>query len=177
MNDSKISVRYARALFESARENDLLDEVREDMELVQKICLIPEFNYLINSPIIKMSQKLNVVDKIIGGKVQPLSLSLLYLVFKNGRELFISAISRNYIAQYKKFKGIKSATFTSAVSISDTMQSKVEKIIQKALNSPIELKAVKNKELIGGFVIQIDDQQYDASVANNLKKLKKQLLN
>ena len=177
MNDSKISVRYAKALFESAREKEVLDKVREDMEEVQNIFLIPEFQYLILTPVMKDIQKRNVLDKILGESLHPLTLSLLNMVFSNGRELFIQAIARNFIGLYKKNKGIKSATFTSAAPISEAMQAKVKKIIQKAVNSTIELEVEENKELIGGFVIRIDDQQYDASVANSLKEVKKQLLN
>ena len=29
---------------------------------------------------------------------------------------------------------------------------------------------------VGGFVLKIEDQQYDSSVASNLKRMKKQLL-
>jgi F-type H+-transporting ATPase subunit delta len=177
MNDSKISVRYAKALFESAKDKDLLDEVRADMEVVQEICGIPEFNDMLANPVMKESQKYGVLDKVLGKRVQPLTMSLLNLVFHNGRELFIPAIARNYINQYKKHKGIISATFTSAVPISASMHAKVEKIVRKALNTPIELKTEENEDLIGGFVIRIDDQQYDASVANSLKELKKELLN
>jgi F-type H+-transporting ATPase subunit delta len=45
------------------------------------------------------------------------------------------------------------------------------------MNTSVELKVEENKELIGGFVIRIDDKQYDASVASSLKEVKKQLLN
>ena len=177
MNDSKISVRYAKALFESAKEKDVLDKVREDMEDVQKICLIPEFQYLIETPVMKESQKRDVLDTILGKSLHPLTISLLNMVFSNGRELFIQAIARNFIDLYKKNKGIKSATFISAAPVSEAMHAKVKKIIQKVVNSPVELKVEDNEELIGGFVIRIDNQQYDASVANSLKEVKKELLN
>jgi F-type H+-transporting ATPase subunit delta len=113
MNDSKISVRYAKALFESAKEKDLLDEVSADMVEVQGIYMIPEFNDMLVNPVMKESQKYSVLDKVLGKKVQALTMSLLNLVFENGRELFIAAIARNYIDHYKKHKGIISATFTS----------------------------------------------------------------
>ncbi len=176
MNDSKISVRYAKALFESAEEQNVLDTVRTDMEEVQKVSVLPGFKHLIINPVIKESQKCAVIDEIFKGKVHPLTLSLLNLIFRNGRELFLSGIARNFLSLYKKHKGIKSALLTSAVPVSEQFREKVEKIIQKAVNSKVELRTESNSDLIGGFIIRIDDQQYDASVSNSLKKMKKQLL-
>jgi F-type H+-transporting ATPase subunit delta len=177
MNESKISVRYAKALFESAKEKGLLDEVRKDILEVQVVSQIPEFNNMLTNPVIRESQKKSVLHSIFKNKIQALSLSLLDLVFKNGRESYIPGITRNFMDLYRKHKGIRSAVFTSARPVSDIIRKRVEDIIHKTLNAPIELKTQSDEELIGGFVIRLDDRQYDASVANSLKKIKKQLLN
>lgn len=176
MNDSKISVRYAKALFESASEKRVLDEVRRDMEDIQKICRLPEFQYLVSTPVMKESQKCDVIDSIFSKSIHPLSLSLLTLVFQNGRELFIEAIARNYVGFYKKSKGITTATFTTATVMPDSMHLQVKKIIEEALKSPVELKTEQKEDLIGGFLIRLDNQQYDASVSSSLKNVRKQLL-
>ena len=42
MNDSKISVRYSRALFQLAVEKNLLDSVNQDMIFISEICKTPE---------------------------------------------------------------------------------------------------------------------------------------
>jgi F-type H+-transporting ATPase subunit delta len=177
MNDSKISVRYAKALFESAKEENILDQVRKDMEDVRSIATLPDFLYLLLSPIIKESQKCAAIDAMFKEGFHPKSLALLNMVVKNGRELYIPAIARNYIDQYKKFTGVRTATFSSASSVDEKVKKEIEVIIKKALNTSVELKTTINKDLIGGFIIRVDDLQYDASVASNLKKIKKQLLN
>lgn len=177
MNDSKISVRYARALFGSAKEKNVLDQVRSDMNQVLTICDVSEFQYLLITPLIKESQKRDILNQLLKGKVQEISLALLELVFKNGREQFIPAIARNFQELYKEHKGIQSAVLTSAFSLSQGMQEEIRDIIHTSLNAPIELEVKEDDDLIGGFVIRIEDKQYDASVANSLKKVKKQLLN
>lgn len=177
MNDSQISVRYAKALFQSARENKVLDEVRNDMEQVYQICDIPEFQYLLENPVLKESQKCSVLESILKKDVHPLSLSLLELTVKNGRDQYIPAIARFFIDLYKKHKGIKTASIVSAYPLPDDLRNKIKKMIETTLESPVELSMEVDEELIGGFVINIDQQQYDASVQNSLKKVKKQLLN
>lgn len=177
MNDSKISVRYARALFESAKEHQLLDQVKGDMLQVIGICDIPEFQYLLVTPVMKESQKCGIIDTMLKGKVEKITLGLIDLIFKNGREQFIPAISRNFLDMYKEHEGIKSAVLTSAHSLSEKTRKEIVAIIQKSLDAPIELEVNENPDLIGGFVIRIEDRQYDASVASSLQKVKKQLLN
>jgi len=170
-------VRYAKALFESASEKNILLKIRQDIEAVSEICRIPEFQYMLETPVMNESQKRQVLDTIFDKVLHPLTLSLLHLVFKNGRELYIEAIARNFIYMYKHDKGIKSVTFSSAVPVSGSMKKQIENILQKALNTSIELRTEDNKSLIGGFVIRIDNQLYDASIATSLKNVKKKLLN
>lgn len=176
MNDSKISVRYARALFDSAAEQGVLEEVVADMKELQEICTIADFQFLLENPVMKESQKNRVLEDIFSKKVHPLTSGLLKIVVKNGREIYIPAISRNFIDMYKREKGIRTAVFTTASPIPDTVKTRVEKIIMKALNSPVELKTLNNEDIIGGFILRLDDKQYDASVSTSLRNIRKQLL-
>ncbi len=177
MNDSKISVRYALALFESALEKDVLDEARQDMLQLQELSKLKEFQYFLRSPVMKESEKRKLMNDMLENKAQALTMGLLDLVLKNSRELFIPGIARNFEELYKKHKGIKSAVLISASAMDDTTHEKIGKILKDTLNASIELSTEENAALIGGFVIRIDNQQYDASVANKLKTIKKQLLN
>ncbi len=177
MNDSKISVRYAKALFDSASEQGLLDTVRKDMLHLQELCKMEEFEYFLSSPIIKESQKRKAMKAILEEKVHSLTLALLDLVLNNNRELYIPGIARNFEDKYKREKGIKSAVLVSAAAVDTSVKEQISAILKKALNSQIELRTEENKDLIGGFVINIDNQQYDASVARKLKNIEKKLLN
>ena len=58
MNDSKISVRYAKALFNLALERNIIDAVKVDVEFLNEVCNLPEFNDFLNSPILPVSKKL-----------------------------------------------------------------------------------------------------------------------
>lgn len=176
MNDSKISVRYAKALFESAREKEILEEVREDMEEVQRVAEVKEFKHMLVSPVVKESEKIRLMEEVFGKHIHELTHSLLTLVIKNGRELYIPGIARNYIRQYRDHKGIRSAVFTSAIPVGDELKERVSKVIGEALKSPVDLVTGSDEDLVGGFVLRIEDLQYDASVAASLKKVKKQLL-
>jgi F-type H+-transporting ATPase subunit delta len=105
-----------------------------------------------------------------------LSLSLVNLVIENKRELHLAGIARNFNALYRKNQGIRTASLVTASPVDDASMKAIKTMIKKAYNSDVELSTLVDEDVIGGFVLTIEDQQYDASVANSLKKMKKQLL-
>jgi F-type H+-transporting ATPase subunit delta len=176
MNDSKISVRYSRALFQSALEKNILDKVNQDMKFISEICKIPETKEFLHSPIIVPSKKEAIFHNILGDNVEKLTLSLIDLVVKNGREAFIPAISRVFIHETKKYKGITESVLTTAVKVDAKIKKQISDLISDVFKTKVELEEVIDNELIGGFILRIDDNYIDASIRNKLRKIKKELM-
>jgi len=175
MNDSKISVRYSRALFQSALEKKLLDEVNADMLFITEICKLPETKEFLHSPIIPPSKKTSVFHNILGKNVQGITLSLIDLVVKNGRETYIPAIARVFIHETMKYKGITQSVLTTAVKVDDKVKKQISDMISKIFKTTVELEEIVDPEIIGGFVLRVDDSLIDASIKNKLRKIKKEL--
>jgi F-type H+-transporting ATPase subunit delta len=176
MNDSKISVRYARALFQTALEKKLLDKVSQDMILISEICKSPETKEFLASPIIPPSKKEDIFHKILGGNVEQITLSLIDLIVKNGRESYIPSISRDFIHDTKKFKGITDSVLTTAAPVDDKVRKQITELISDVFKTNVELKETIDPEIIGGFILQVDDSYIDASIKNKLRKIKKELI-
>jgi F-type H+-transporting ATPase subunit delta len=176
MNESQISVRYAKALFQSAADNDQLDAVFKDMQLLAEICKFEDFKYMLAIPSMQVSQKCQLADAIFKKHMSKLSLSLVDLVIKNKREAFLPGIARNYLAFYRKDKGIRTASLVTAAPVDDAAMKAIRDLIEKAYDSEVELTVSVDEDVIGGFVLTVEDLKYDASVASSLKKMKKQLL-
>lgn len=175
MNDSKISVRYAKALFQSALEKKVLDNVYKDMIFISKLCLIPEVKEILKSPIIVPSKKIGILNAVLGGNVEKLSLSLIEMAVKNGRESFIPAIARVFIHDTMNYKGITESLLTTAVKVDSKVKNQISELISKAFNTKVELSEKIDKDIIGGFILRIDDNYIDASVRNKLRKIEKEL--
>ena len=86
------------------------------------------------------------------------------------------SISRNFIDSYKEFKGIKSVILTTAYTIDDDSRKALVDKITNSLNKIVELREIVNEEIIGGFILKIEDQQYDSSVTSKLLHLKRKLI-
>jgi F-type H+-transporting ATPase subunit delta len=177
MDESAISVRYAKALFSLAKDKDLLSAVKNDMELVSGACSQSvEFNLLLKSPVVKISEKIRLMKLIFGGKVNELSLNFLELITRKKREVFIPSICHNVLALIREHKNIKTAVLTTAIKMDPEVLQRAEKIFEKELGTKVELSGRVNPHIIGGIILRINDQQYDASVATQLKRLKQKMI-
>jgi len=176
MNESQISVRYAKALFQSALEHKKLEAVYKDMEILSDTCKLEDFKYLLMMPSLKVSQKCKLVDTIFKKRISELSLSMINLVIENKREVYLPGIARNYGDFYRKNQGIRSASLVTAAPVDEAAMKAIVDLIKKAYSSEVELSSSVDEDVIGGFVLTVEDKQYNASVANSLKKLRKQLL-
>jgi F-type H+-transporting ATPase subunit delta len=176
MNESQISVRYAKALFESAAGQQLLERVYADMALLADVCRIREFNYMLITPSLQDSRKCALVDSVLKAHVAGISLSMIHLVIRNKREEYLPGIARNFRDLYRRSRGIKSASLTTAQQVDESVTKRIGALIKKTYKSGVELTASVDEEMIGGFILTIEDRQYDASVSSSLKKMKKQLI-
>ena len=176
MNDSQISVRYAKALFRSASEQNILDQVYKDMEVLTSTCKLDEFQYMLVVPTLQPSQKINVLRNVFENHVAKITMSMIDLVVKNKREVYLPGIARYFMDLYREHKGIRTANLVTAQAVDESAMNGIRALIKKAYDSEVELSSSVNEDVIGGFVLTIEDMRYDASVASNLRKLKKQLL-
>jgi len=176
MNESQISVRYAKALFQSALDQNLLEDVYKDMELLTSTCKGDEFQYMLVVPTLQPSQKNKLMIEIFEKQFSKISMALISLVVQNKRETYLSGIARYFMDLYRKEKGICIASLRTAQPVDEAALNGIRGLIKNAYDSDVELTSSVNEDVIGGFVLTVEDMQYDASVATNLRKIKKQLL-
>jgi F-type H+-transporting ATPase subunit delta len=176
MNDSKISVRYSRALFQSAIENDILDKVNQDMILILELCKVPELKDFLHNPVIPPSKKKLIFHKIFNGNIEKITISLIDLVVTNGRESFIPAMARVFIHNTLKYKGITESVLTTAVEANEKIKNQIVALVSDIFKTKVDMKANVDSEIIGGFILQVDDNYIDASIRNKLRKVGKELI-
>ncbi|MCD6355045.1 MAG: ATP synthase F1 subunit delta [Prolixibacteraceae bacterium] len=177
MDQSAITVRYAKAFFTLAKEKNQLSRLTADVQLVSQVCSeSTDFILLLESPIVKISKKMDLISAIFKNKIEGVTLDFLLLITKNKREINIPGICRNFLELARKDQNIKSAVLTTAAEINSETIRKIEKLLGKEFDAKIELATNINPEIIGGLVLRLDDKQYDASIATQLKKIKQKLL-
>lgn len=175
MNESKISVRYSKAIFELAIEKKLLDEISADMVFISEICKIDEVKEVIDSPIIVPSKKTKIMHGLLENNVNALTLTLVDLLVKNGREGYLPAVARVFRDNTLQYQGITESYLTTAEPVNDTIRKQMKELISSIFKTKVELRENIDKEIIGGFVLRVNDNFIDASVRNKLRKIRKEL--
>lgn len=175
MNDSKISVRYSKALFESAIGKNILDKVYQDMIFISEICSIPEVKEVLKSPVITPSKKKAILFGVLDKNVENITLSMADLLITNGRESYLPAVARVFRTETLKYRGITETNLITAVQVTGQTKKKIVELIESTFKTKAELKETINKEIIGGFILKINDSYIDASVRSKLRKIKKGL--
>lgn len=175
MKESRIAVRYAKALFDLALEQQIIDAISKDMELVAEVCKSSrEFRLMLSSPIINSDKKQQVMKLIFGNKVNKLSLAFLNIIAAKRRETHIENIASQYVFQYREYKGIETVYLTTAEALDHTIREKTKSIVKNFTHKEIELVEDIKKEIIGGFILKFGYYQYDDSIQNKIVKLKRE---
>ena len=174
MVDSRAASRYVKSLLSLAVEKNALEEVHSDMLMFSK--LVDEnraFELLLKNPIIKHEKKRDILEKVFSGKVHPLTMSIFDILTRKNREPLLPAIAREFHTAYNVYKGIGKATVITAFPLDGELRSEFENITKKlSEKDKVELIEKVDKDMIGGFVLNVGDRQVDASIKNKLKALK-----
>jgi len=179
MNQGIISTRYAKALMMVGAENQCLDAMKVDLELIGTIIHDNQmFRQLLNSPVIKPEKKRKVMNELLEKQVNSsLTLNFISLIIHNRREFLLADIVRDFIDLYEKSKGIKRALVVSAGEIDENAKQQLQRQLNSLFKADVQLTADINPDLIGGFMLRVGDNQYDASLSSGLKRIKKQMIN
>ena len=172
--ESQVATRYAKSLLDFALERKELEAVAADMALISKTCANSiDLRQMLKSPIIKAEKKLDVIKKIFGGEIGTVTLNFLGVISSKKRENILPEIANAFTSVYGKHLGIVTAEITSAVPLTDSEREKAISVVRGAGTGKVELNEKIDKNIIGGFIIRVDDKQYDASVASKITALKR----
>ena len=174
MSYSKITLRYAAAFFDLTEERKLIESTSNDMTLLNSVCSSNrDFVQLLKNPVVHIDKKKKIIEKIFADKVNKVSLSFMILMVRKRRERYLPSIAEAYKDLYQAFQGIKTAYVSSAIPLNASEKSGILDIIRTLTDKKIELQEEVDKNLIGGFILNIDNYQVDQSLTTKIKELRK----
>lgn len=178
MKDARAALRYAKAILNLAKDNKVEDAVNTDMVLISAtISNSKDLEVMLNSPVIKASDKVNVLTSLFKDKINNVTLGLFKLLEENKRIALLDSIASKYTIIFDHYKHTQEAKVTTAVPLTKDIEEKVvAKIIELTGNKANLLNEV-DPNILGGFILRVGDVQYDASISNYLNELKKEFDN
>jgi F-type H+-transporting ATPase subunit delta len=174
---SRAAIRYAKAILDIAQTSGKADAVNNDMKsIVTAVSESADLKDFLTSPIIKIEVKKSALSEIFSN-VEKETNSLFHLLFENKRFEILEAIAIQYNKLFDESNGIEVAKVTTAFPITAELETKVLAKIAEFSNKKITIHNIVDPAIIGGFILRVGDQQYNASVASKLSELKREFSN
>jgi F-type H+-transporting ATPase subunit delta len=176
MNEGRIAVRYAKALFEVATEKSVLEEVKNDISFMENVYkLTPEFDLFLSNPSLTKSERIEWLEKLMPG-AHSVTLAFVRQLVEQRRENKIPIILRYFMDLYREHAGFKKVKVITAVPLGAESQNTLQSKLESNLKAKVEFENETDASILGGIILQVDDLQFDASVASGLSRLRNKLL-
>ena len=174
---SRAAVRYAKAIYEIASEENSIKELHTDMDIIKSIYFDSlDFKNLLSNSIINQAEKKKAI-LLLTKKNSALTEKLLDLLIHNKRVSLLADVAISFVDLYNKYNNIKEATVITASPINSDLQFQILSKINVSDIKSIRITNEVDPEIIGGFIVRYDGKQYNASVKQNINNLRKELTN
>jgi F-type H+-transporting ATPase subunit delta len=174
MAGARAAIRYAKAVLSLASDRKTIDAVNEDMKLIANtIAQSKDLSDALQSPVLSASVKKAVLLEVFK-KSDKTTLSLIDTLAANNRIDILEDVAVKYSQLFDQSKGIEVATVTTAMALTDALKQKVLAKAKELTGKDIEVQSIVDESILGGFILRIGDLQYNASIANQLSKLKRE---
>jgi F-type H+-transporting ATPase subunit delta len=175
MKGNKIAVRYAKALLDIAQEQNKIDEVATDMAYLKQVnAENSDFQSLLKSPVVNSHKKIEIFN-LLFSSFHSVSILFIELITKNRREGLLGEIAVAFEYQLNELRGIVPVKLITATKLDENLRKEIVKKIEANVKGTPRIEEDVNPELIGGFIIRIDDKQFDASILRQLNNLKQRI--
>ena len=173
MAGTRAAIRYAKAVLSLATDNQKAEAVQADMTLIgQAIANNASLENALKSPVVKLSEKAAVLNALFPS-VSSESKSLFTTLVSNKRVNILGQIATQYGILYDQVNNKENAFVTTAIPMTSELEAKVMAKLKTLTTNEVTLHKSVDENILGGFVLRVGDQQYDASVSNQLNTLKR----
>ena len=174
---SRAAIRYAKAIFDIAKEENSIDGVFSDMHIINSLNnSSSEFKNLLSNSQINNGDKKKAILSLIENP-SSLTIKLLDLLIFNKRLYIANDIANSFTELYNNYNNIKEAVIITASPINKELKEKILSMINIEDVKSISLKNLVKPNILGGFIIRFDGKEYNASIKQNLNNLKTELTN
>ena len=175
MVSSKVSNRYALSLLSIALEKNMLDTVYNDVELlIDTFNESDELQRFVDSPVVRPEVKISILDEIFSRKIDKETINFIHFIIEKRREEILYSVAKRFVELRNENLGIVVLLVRTAFEFNDDQKEILKKRFEKILNKKTIMNFKVDNNLIGGFIAQVGDTVYDASMRHQLELLKKE---
>lgn len=176
MSSSAVAKRYAVALFQLAKEKELLDQLENELRVVKEIFLNhKELNQIFSSPKFSNEKKKAFIKETFGSS-HPYVLNTLMLLIDRHREGIIGEVAEQFIQLANDDRGIADADVYTVRPLTDDEEQAISSVFaQKVGKKTLRINNIVDSNLLGGVKVRIGNRIFDGSLSGKLDRLRQQL--
>jgi len=178
MTGGVIARRYARALFELAREEGRIPEIGQALDaLAEAFREVPGLAAVLSNPAYTRTDRKELASRLVDEQLRltPVLKNLLHLLIENGRVHDLPSIADRYRDLADEAAGRAHVILRSAAPLSAEDLSRVEAGLSRVTGKQVTLEVQVDPSLIGGLAAQVGSLVFDGSVRAQLEAMKQEL--
>jgi len=171
----EIATVYARALFDVAKDQDKLDDVRDQLgAFTDALSETRDLQVFFFSPYFSTAEKEDGLERVVSD-ADPVVLNFLELLIEKHRMPVIFRIRAIFDALWEEENKLLPVSITSAVELDEAVVKQLVDRIAEQTDRKVEVTSEVDPDILGGIVVQVGNSVLDASVRNRLEQLRKQV--
>jgi len=172
MSDEKIQG-YAQAILAvaSAESNgaQIEDEIYRFSQVLQSS---EELKSTLSDASIPSARRQQIVEDLLDGQVTQTTVALVSMVVAAGMGSDIKAIADRVVGLGAESRDKAVAEVYSVVDLSSDQQQRLAAALKSATGKDVEMKIIIDESVMGGLLVQIEDEVIDGTVRTRLKQLR-----
>jgi ATP synthase F1 delta subunit len=166
---------YARSLFEVAKEQGKLDEVREQLgQFADALEGNHELQVFFFSPYFSTEEKIEALRNAVDG-ADEIVLNFLALLLEKHRMPLIFRVRKDFDELWAKEHKLLNVEVTSAIELDPSVVEQIGERVAEQTDRKVELKSTVDPDILGGIVLRVGNSILDASIRNRLDQLRRQV--
>ena len=172
MSDEKIQS-YAQAILAvaSAESNaaQIEDEIYRFSQVLQSS---EELKSTLSDASIPSTRRQQIVEDLLDGQVTQTTVALVSMIVAAGMGGDIKAIADKVVGLGAESRDKAVAEVYSVVDLSSDQQQRLAAALKSATGKDVEMKIINDESVMGGLLVQIEDEVIDGTVRTRLKQLR-----
>ena len=166
---------YARALFEAAKDDGVLDRAHDELgEFADALEQDRNLQVFLFSPYFSSEEKRDGIRRIVSDADERV-LNFLELLAERHRMPALFRIRRIFDDLWADENKLLPVIVTSATELDAGLVEDIGKRIEEQTGRRVELSSNVNPDVLGGLMVRVGNMVLDATVRNRLEQLRKQV--
>jgi len=171
-----VAKRYAQAAFAVAKEHGQLEHWEQRLPALEALAEDAEVAEFVHNPAIPLEAKVQLIERLFPSEEDRFVRNLLILLLERGRWHQLRDVVEAFRQLLRESRGVLEVELVTAVPLEATELDQLRRELERRLQRPVQLHASVDPELLGGAVLRIGDEVFDASVRTQLTTLRRQLI-